>query len=378
MLPKELQDILDEAKKSVIEHPKGELILPIRKKIWKALGEMKLITEETAAATIGLKRRLELARLCVEKVIDSWKEMMGNNKRPLKMIEIAEQHINGNIDSETIFKYYNDFVKLVNDISLSVKYQGAASAGYAAIYMVDIALGDEALLINSYDDMLDEELDPNIWDSSYEACSAYSGGSPSDEYSNKEKRQEFWLWYIDEAVPKAYSAYEDNLNAAKGQVINELYSFHEFHNPLLNKYKEIENFIEENISEGMVTGGIEESRIKEVEESLDIILPYSYKWFLKKYGYLILFGEEILGGGKSDIPSVVLHTNKDRDCGLPHQYVVIGDCGEWIYCLDTNSIKNDECSVISWDMTGFIKECDDSFTSFMLNTLKEAKENWYD
>jgi len=32
----------------------------------------------------------------------------------------------------------------------------------------------------------------------------YSKGHTLDENSDKEKRKEFWLWYVEEAVPKVF------------------------------------------------------------------------------------------------------------------------------------------------------------------------------
>jgi len=144
-------------------------------------------------------------------------------------------------------------------------------------------------------------------------------------------------------------------------------------------YQEIENFIKENETFSSFTGGVEENKIIEVEEALNVRLPNSYKWFLTKYGYGAVFGQEILGCGKSEVPSVVLQTKRFRQLGLPEQYVVIQNCDEWIYCLDTNGLVNYECPVISWDRVNGLDEIESSnFSSFILNAFEEAKEDWED
>ena len=105
----------------------------------------------------------------------------------------------------------------------------------------------------------------------------------------------------------------------------------------------------ENIEYVNFTGGVEEDKIKDIEVKLNVNFPESYKNFLRKYGYGAAYGREVLGSGKSEVPSVVAETLRFRKLGLPEQYVVIQNCDEWIYCLDTDNMKNEECPVISWD-----------------------------
>lgn len=144
-------------------------------------------------------------------------------------------------------------------------------------------------------------------------------------------------------------------------------------------YQDIENFIKENEAFASFTGGVEESKIKEVEETLKVRLPNSYKWFLAKYGYGAVFGQEILGCGKSEVPSVVQQTKRFRRLGLPEQYVVIQNCDEWIHCLDTNEIVNNECPVISWNRINGVDDIQaNNFFSFILNAFEEAREDWDD
>lgn len=144
-------------------------------------------------------------------------------------------------------------------------------------------------------------------------------------------------------------------------------------------YNEIQQFIKENKEYANFTGGVEKDKIKEVEEILQVKLPDSYKWFLEEYGYGDMFGEEIIGCGKSEVPSVIQQTIRFRELGLPQQYVVIQNCDEWIYCLDTNEIIDNECPVVSWDrINGLEGRQADNFVCFLLSVFKEAKEDWED
>ena len=142
-------------------------------------------------------------------------------------------------------------------------------------------------------------------------------------------------------------------------------------------YSELDKFILENTEDVNFIGGVEENKIKDIEVKLNVNLPESYKNFLRKYGYGAAYGREVLGCGKSEVPSVVAETLRFRKLGLPEEYVVIQNCDEWIYCLDTGNMKNEECPVISWDRNeGFDSIEGKDFNSFILEQFNEAKEDW--
>ena len=86
------------------------------------------------------------------------------------------------------------------------------------------------------------------------------------------------------------------------------------------------------------TGEVDENRIKQAEKVLGVNFPESYKWFLRSYGT----SASIYGIGLSETPAVVKYTLNYRKFGLPKSLVVIKDVGEWVYCLDTGRMKNNE------------------------------------
>ncbi|PLR86564.1 SMI1/KNR4 family protein [Bacillus canaveralius] len=141
--------------------------------------------------------------------------------------------------------------------------------------------------------------------------------------------------------------------------------------------EELVAFIEENSDIDDFTGGINETEVIRLEDELGVVFPESYKWFLKSYGSGGLFGVEILCCGKSQIPSVISNTERFRKLGLPEEYVVIENCEEFVYCLDTSFISNNECPIISWDrVAGYSGKRANNFHEFLSNRLLEAKENW--
>jgi len=61
-----------------------------------------------------------------------------------------------------------------------------------------------------------------------------------------------------------------------------------------------------------------------------------------------IYGVEILGSSKSGEPSVVRRTEFYREFGLQKNFVVIEDCDEYIFCLDTLKTVNGVCPVFRW------------------------------
>jgi hypothetical protein len=77
-------------------------------------------------------------------------------------------------------------------------------AGWAALQAVVVAANDEDLSdLNS--DVDDLDIDGSSWSTAFNASVAYANGVPSQPGSDVSRRREFWTWWLDEAVPEAYS-----------------------------------------------------------------------------------------------------------------------------------------------------------------------------
>ena len=132
-----------------------------------------------------------------------------------------------------------------------------------------------------------------------------------------------------------------------------------------------------NRDETDFTGGVEGVQIRTVEERLGVTFPSDYIWFLEQYGSGGLFGVDILGIGKSSIPSVVSQTERYRRLGLPVEFIVIENCGEFAYCLRANNDAPMQASIVCWDrVSGNFEEREAGFLDFLTKRLVEAKENW--
>jgi len=60
----------------------------------------------------------------------------------------------------------------------------------------------------------------------------------------------------------------------------------------------------------------------------------------------------------------------NRAEGLPENLIVIENADEWLYCIDASTGK-----VVSWDMSGFIKEEYDSSDDYLIDQMNDAIEN---
>lgn len=136
-------EILEYALQKLNNNNWGELILPIRKKIWLALGEIKSDGKK-AVITSGLLKRVFLARACVEKVIQQWEIEFGDMNELKVLIENIDLYLNGSISFFQLERMKNEYLSRLQDS-----------------YLIS--------LVYSADD---------------------------NENLSKTKRKEFWKWYI--------------------------------------------------------------------------------------------------------------------------------------------------------------------------------------
>lgn len=139
-------------------------------------------------------------------------------------------------------------------------------------------------------------------------------------------------------------------------------------------YSKVKTFFDENKENSILTGGVTEDQVREIEEDLNVPLPDSYKWFLTEYGSGGAYGTMILGYD-SHGAEVVEQTNEYKKYyNLFDGLVVIEYVDEFSYCLDTNKMKEGECPVILWDnQEGYGKQVGSTFLEFLIESLKKRK-----
>ena len=131
---------------------------------------------------------------------------------------------------------------------------------------------------------------------------------------------------------------------------------------LIKKYESKGDFTYADVTDEMLAGA---------EERLSVNIPEEYKCFLKEYGHGGIGGIEVLGVGKNGMLIFEQETLKYRKYGLPNELIVIENCDEWIYCLDTTNGK-----VVMWSRGA--KECEEVFEGFnkyLLDRTTDILEN---
>jgi hypothetical protein len=205
-LSTELIAAIQNASSALSTNTDGELILPERKQIWRAMGDL-LVEGNRAIKGIGLKRRTKLARLCVQKVLALWDEVWPYDDGPRQMLITADQYLNGAIDYDVAWERKNTYWSKLDNLIYEGNHLTIVNVGFAAVKVVTTALVDEIFDPQDPEENIsDESLDPYQWDASLYASAAYAGGFAWEEQSDKLRRREFWQWYLIEAVPSAWEA----------------------------------------------------------------------------------------------------------------------------------------------------------------------------
>ncbi|WJE55368.1 SMI1/KNR4 family protein (plasmid) [Bacillus cereus] len=141
----------------------------------------------------------------------------------------------------------------------------------------------------------------------------------------------------------------------------------------------ISKVFDENSEKGDFYGSVDESLINEIEQKLHCKFPKSYRWFLTKYGGGGILGIDLASVGSLDNSPILLDTVVYRNMGLPEKHVVIWDLGEYMYCLDTANLINNECPVITWSLADKKSVFEaNTFYEFLYKQLVDAIEDYED
>ncbi len=109
--------------------------------------------------------------------------------------------------------------------------------------------------------------------------------------------------------------------------------------------------------------------IDEAETILGLKLDPAFVGFLSEYGHGGIGGTEVIGIGKNDELLFVNETLKYREYGLPQNLIVIENCDEWIYCINSKDGR-----ILAWS-NGEIRDAYESFDDYLLDRFSDAAEN---
>jgi hypothetical protein len=195
----ELDKNIEKALIAVHQHSQHDLDLGYRQAIWAALGPQ---ADETKQVDIGKKRRLFLAIFSAKYVLPLWEKIRPNDKTPHRLLAKAEQSL-----LEKVVSLHDDYMAGMY-IMEGLEYEPAIMVGYSAVKTLSVAMWDERFDPTNIDyNLTNADLDSDYTDVALLASCAYADGSIWEEGSSKEKRLEFWKWWLTKAVPAAWSAF---------------------------------------------------------------------------------------------------------------------------------------------------------------------------
>jgi hypothetical protein len=212
---------LEQASNALLHHPKNHVEPGFRQAIYIALGP---ILEQGMFAppsedTSGTLRRLYLNLLTVRKVLPIWERIKANanwphDNLPASLLSTAEsiihravsQDIAGNLVEATWEEFsLNRYSSYLRHNIAPDEASRAFAVEMGAYRVLAGAMGDFEFDPSTVNLALEEwDLDPWSWDAAHHASVAYAG-IVWDATVDIQKNYSFWTWWLDEAVPTAYS-----------------------------------------------------------------------------------------------------------------------------------------------------------------------------
>ena len=136
--------------------------------------------------------------------------------------------------------------------------------------------------------------------------------------------------------------------------------------------KELYELIHQYESNGDFTyADVTSEMLDEAECRLGVTLPEEYRYFLMNYGHGGIGGIEVLGVGKNGKLFFENYTLEYRSFGMPEELVIVENCDEWLYCINTRNNR-----IVEWSL-GDAEYCDayGSFEEYLQDQVNNVLEN---
>ena len=148
-------------------------------------------------------RRTLLAIKCAQKSLAEWETVLPTDREPHLLLELLASAMCGKVAAKDLESRNNAYRTHVDDVLfLGEAYHPAAYAGFSCFAAVAQLLYDDVPEFMAGGEL---EVDPQEWGAEFLASLAYCGGAVWENIGSPECRREFWLWYLDEAVPSAFN-----------------------------------------------------------------------------------------------------------------------------------------------------------------------------
>lgn len=190
---------INRAKIDLSASPKGILSLESRTTIWIAMNDF-------ADAEASYLNRTHLKVLCVNKVKSIWTQVFPADSSIDRMLQLTHALMGKNVDPGAAENDASRFLQnVIAKFGSNATTNPALMAADAAAAMVVSACYRNPDYDTADNDIDDDELAPDSFETSYMCASAAAGGMnwmPVDQVDVNARRA-FWMWYLDEAIPAA-------------------------------------------------------------------------------------------------------------------------------------------------------------------------------
>ena len=116
---------------------------------------------------------------------------------------------------------------------------------------------------------------------------------------------------------------------------------------------------------------VTEEMLDKAERRLNLKIPKEYSLFLREFGHGGIGGIEVIGVGKDGTLVFEKETLKYREYGLPDELIIIENCDEWVYCV--NSING---KIVMWSKENTeYAEAYDNFEVYLYDRVNDMLEN---
>jgi hypothetical protein len=207
-IPPELQIQLAQAHDLLRGSNLKHLPLTARRGLWFALGSYQPVQCDLLPLATPHLRRVTLSNFSVTAVLPIWKQSIPNHAHVIsEPFRQVEGYLLGKTSSDGLLAVLQDLIAVSDDFpplpNKMVSYIPKAVAAF-----LGTVLQDEYGISESHrhyiDELSIEGIDSPFVDSSYLASLVFANGFPWDPKANRVRREQYWSWYLNEAVPAAW------------------------------------------------------------------------------------------------------------------------------------------------------------------------------
>lgn len=216
VIPDSLQELINKFLKDIESDANFDLSMGRREAILWEFGPY--LFARNNADKSGYLRRLHLANLVVRHVMSHWHKSFPDDKTPLELLDRAKW-VGENRNVRDKVTVNDDAISLeierAEDYVMNLfeeTYDIAAAVGFAAVDTLNLALWD-GFTDSDSDDIDYSKVDSMEFESNDVHCLAaavFSNGPvvpiEAAPDSDPKKREEFWRWWLQTAVPEAWNS----------------------------------------------------------------------------------------------------------------------------------------------------------------------------